>query len=71
MERVVAVPEVRLQLCGGEVDHGAEAVDAGARQGPADALLNNVEDVIHHAGCQLALLIGVQRHSLPQRQIAQ
>lgn len=67
-ERAASTPEVGLQFCGGEVDHGTETVDAGAGQSPPNALLDNVEDVVHHAGCQLALLIAVQGHSLPKRQ---
>lgn len=59
-------PEVRLQLCGGEVDHGTETVDAGTGQSSSNALLDDVEDIVHHAGGQLALLTGIQSHSLPK-----
>lgn len=58
------VPEVSLQLSGGKVDHGTETVDVRAGQSSPNALFNNVEDIIHHAGGQLALLIGIQSHSL-------
>jgi hypothetical protein len=71
LERESTIPEVSLQLCGGEVDHGTETVNAGTGQSPPNALLNNVEDVIYHTGCQLALLIGVQSHSLPKSQNTQ
>lgn len=43
-------PEVRFQLRGGEVDHGTQTVDAGTGQGPPNALLDDVEDIVHHAG---------------------
>lgn len=46
------------------VDHGAQAVNAGAGQGSADALLHDVETVIHHAGGQLTLLIRVHGNGL-------
>ena len=65
---MASTPEVGLQFRGGKVDHGTETVDAGAGQSPPNALLNDVEDVVHHAGRQLALFIGVQGHSLPKRQ---
>lgn len=68
---VFSSPEVGLQLGGGVVDHGTEAVYAGAGQSPPDALLHDVKHVVHHAGGQLPLLVAVHGHSLqgeqPQR----
>lgn len=49
------------------VDHCAKAVDAGAGQSSADALLHDVETIIHHAGCQLTFLICVHCNSLIRR----
>lgn len=49
------------------IDHGAEAVDVGAGQSSADALLHDVEAVIHHAGGQLTLLKGVHGNRLKQK----
>ena len=59
-----AVPEVGLQRRGGVVDHGAQAVDVGAGQRAADALLHDVEAVVRHAGRQLALLVRVHGNGL-------
>lgn len=46
------------------VDHGAQAVDAGAGQSSTDALLHDVETVVHHAGGQLTLFIGIHGNGL-------
>ena len=59
-----AAPEVPLQCGRGMVNHGTKTVDAGAGQSSADALLHNVETVIHHAGCQLTLLIRIHSNGL-------
>lgn len=60
-------PEIRLQFCDGMVDHCTKTVDAGAGEGPPNAFLHNVEDIIHHAGGQLTLLTSVHRNSLPEK----
>lgn len=57
-------PEVRLQHRVGVIDHGTEAVDVGAGQSSADALLHNVEAVVHHAGGQLTLFVCIHGNSL-------
>lgn len=49
------------------VDHGTQAVNAGAGQSSADALLNNVEAVVHHAGRQLSLFVRVHSDSLQSK----
>lgn len=49
------------------IDHGAEAVDVGAGQSSADALLHDVEAVVHHAGGQLTLFKGVHGNGLEQK----
>lgn len=67
---VFSLPEVRLQLGGGVVDHGTETVDAGAGQSTPNALLYYIKHVIHHAGGELALLVAVHGNSL-QRHLSQ
>lgn len=67
---VFSLPEVRLQLGGGVVDHGTETVYAGAGQSTPNALLHYIKHVIHHAGGELALLIAVHGNSL-QRKLPQ
>lgn len=59
-----SAPEVRLQGRVGVVDHGAQTVDAGAGQSATDALLHDVETVVHHAGGQLTSFVGVHCNSL-------
>lgn len=60
-------PEVGLQRRVSVVDHGAEAVGVGAGQSSADALLHDVETVVHHTGGQLTLFEGVHGNSLKQK----
>lgn len=48
------------------IDHGAETVDVGAGQSSADALLHDVETVVHHAGGQLPFFVGIHSNSLKQ-----
>lgn len=67
---VFSVPEVRLQLGGGVVDHGTETVYAGAGQSTPNALLHYIKYIIHHAGGELALLVAVHGNSL-QRKLSQ
>lgn len=67
---VFSLPEVRLQLSGGVVDHGTETVYAGAGQSTPNALLHYIKHIIHHAGGELALLIAVHGNSL-QRKLSQ
>lgn len=60
-------PEIRLQHRVGVIDHGTEAVDVGAGQSSADALLHNIEAVIHHAGGQLTLFVRIHGNSLRRK----
>lgn len=60
-------PEVGLQRGVGVIDHGTQTVDVGAGQRSADALLHNIETVIHHAGGQLTFLVGIHGNSLRQK----
>lgn len=60
-------PEVGLQSDVSVVDHGTEAVDVGAGQSSADALLHNIETVVHHTGGQLAFFAGIHGNSLKHK----
>lgn len=49
------------------IDHGTQAVDVGAGQSSADALLHNIEAVVHHAGGQLTLFVCIHGNSLKKK----